>query len=213
MSASLFYFSSFLGIGIFTYFFYETKVKRFQTFSFVPFIGLIFISTIVELLIYSKLFKIGSVIWFRTYGILEFFTLFYFFLKLLRGYRVFFSLSFISYLFVFVLLLLERITISALKADAYLISIETIFVFTSIILWFMQVFKDANTASLSILPEFFFVSGLILFFSGTLTLELLSNSIFIKSKSDFLVYWNLMSVCNIILRLLILAGLWKKSHQ
>lgn len=210
MSENLFYFASFLGVLIFIFYILRIKKINFRTSHFIPFILLTTFSTFYELFLCDFL-KIGSIIWFRVYGFFEFFALYYYFYRLIRGYRIFFKVTLIFYLMLYLLLLFKWKFITPLQSDSYLISVEALFVFLSSILWFRQLFKDSVYISLFLLSDFYFISGLILFFSGTLTLELLSSSIFKNITSEFLVYWNLMIVFNIVLRFLILVGIWRQS--
>lgn len=184
----------------------------FRTFNFSPFLILLILSNFYELFLANWL-QIGSIIWFRIYGILEFFTILYYFYKIINKHRVFFKTIAILYLLLYTFLIVEFKIIDPLKAEAYLISFETILVFISSVLWFKQQFKESKVLTLTILPDFYYISGLILYFSGTFTLELLSYTIFKNIKSEFDVYWTLMIVFNIVLRIMILVGLWKKSKQ
>lgn len=211
MFESLFYFASFLSVVLLVFYFLRIKIINFRTSSFVPFIWLVFIATSYELFLYDWL-QLGSIVWFRIYDFLEFFTLYYYFYRLLKGYRTFFKIIFVFYLFLFLSLLSTKI-IFPLQSDSYLVCVEAVFVFISSILWFKQLFKDSIHVSLFLLSDFYFVSGLILYFSGILTLELLSTIIFKKNPSEFLDYWNLMIVFNIVLRLFIIVGVWKKSKK
>jgi hypothetical protein len=210
MSENLFNFASFLGILILVFYLFRINRISFRTSHYLPFVWLVIFSTFYEFFLYDW-FRLGSIVWFRVYGLLEFFTIFYYFYKLIRGYRIFFMIILILYLILFLLLLFRWKFITPLQSDSYLISVEVILVFVSSTLWFKQLFKDFVYISLFLLSDFYIVSGLILFFSGTLTLELLSSSIFKSITSEFLVYWNLIIVFNIVLRLLILVGIWKQS--
>ncbi len=211
MSEYLFYFASLLSAVILVFYYLRIKIINLRTTYFAPFIWLVFIATSYELFLYDW-FRIGSIVWFRIYDFLEFFTLYYYFYKLIKGYRIFFKIIFVFYLFLFLSLLSTKI-IFPLQSDSYLVCVEAVFVFISSILWFKQLFKNTVPVSLFMLSDFYFVSGLILYFSGILTLELLSTIIFKKFTSEFLDYWNLMIVFNIILRLFIIVGVWKKSKK
>jgi len=140
MSENLFYLSSFLGIVVFIIYLLKIKTISFQTTSFVPFIWLLFFSTLYELVL-DKWLNVGSIIWFRTYGILEFYALYYYFYRLVRDYRYFFKFIFVLYLVLFVLFLFKWKLINPLQVDSYLITIELILVFISSILWFIQLLK------------------------------------------------------------------------
>lgn len=209
MSENLFYFASFLSAVLLVFYFLRVKIINYRTSSFIPFIWLIFIATCYELFLYKWL-QLGSIVWFRIYSFLEFFALYYYFYNLIKGYRIFFKIIFIFYLFLF-LSLLSTENVTPLQSDSYLVCVETVFVFASSILWFKQLFKNSIHISLFSFSNFYFVSGLILYYSGILTLELLSNIIFKKITSEFLNYWNLMIVFNIVLRLFIIVGLSKKG--
>ena len=212
MSESLFYLAVFLGIFISVYIFYRKDRINFKTFSLLPFIFLILFSSLYELII-SFYFKVESKIWFRIYDLLEYGCIFYYFYTIVKGSRRLFYFSIFIYLLLYIYLIDNWFSINHLKSDSYLITLETLFVFIVTFLWFKQFFNTDRISSMLSLPDFYFVSGLIIYLAGTFVLNILGDSILLIFRSKFLLYWNIMIVFNIILRLFIIVGVWKKSKK
>lgn len=212
MSEGLFYTAFFLGLLLPVLCFAWRDKIDFRTFGLFPFILLVLFSSLYETVV-TVLCKVDSKIWFRVYGLLEFACLYYYFRNTVRGYKKFFYLLALIYLVAFLYFLVVWNSIGHLKADSYLISIEVVFVFSVAIFWFKQLFREGVVISLFELSDFYFVSGLILYFSGTYILDLLGDYLLHNARSEFLAYWNLMIVFNIVLRVMLLVGLWKKSKK
>lgn len=212
MSEGLFYIAVFLGIFISMASFYFKNRIDFQTFGLLPFIFLILIASLYELII-TFYFKVDSKIWFRIYDLLEFGCIFYYFYTIIKGFRSFFSFFSFIYLILYIYLAINWFSINHLKSDSYLITIETLFVFIVTFLWFKQFFKTHRALSMLSISDFYFVSGLIIYLSGTFVLNILGDYILLVIRSQFLVYWNIMIFFNIILRLFIIIGIWKKSMK
>lgn len=212
MSVSLFYLAIFLGLFISFLSFYKKDKINFKTFSLLPFIFLILFSSLYELII-TFYFKVDSKVWFRIYDLLEFGCVFYYFYTLVIGFKRLFYFFIFSYLLLYIFLTANWFSINHLKSDSYLITLETLFVFIVTFLWFKQFFKTNTLFSLLSLSDFYFVSGLIIYLAGTFVLNILGCYILQIFKSEFLVYWNIMIVFNIVLRLFIIVGIWKKSTK
>jgi hypothetical protein len=212
MSESLFYGAIFLGIFMSLYSFYKKDKINLKTFGILPFIYLILFSSLYELIITFYL-KVDSKIWFRIYNLLEFGCVYYYFYTIVIGFRKLFYFFIFIYLLLYTFLTANWFYISHLKSDSYLITLETLFVFIFTLLWFKQFFKTNSLFSLLSLSDFYFVSGLIIYLAGTFVLNILGDYILQIFKSKFLIYWNIMIAFNIVLRLFIIAGLWKKSTK
>ncbi len=212
MSESLFYWAFFLGIFISLYSFYKKDRINFKTFSILPFIYLILFSSLYELII-TFYFKVDSKIWFRIYTLLEFGCVFYYFYTIVIGFRKLFYFFLFIYLLLYMYLTANWFFVNHLNSDSYIITLETLFVFIVTFLWFKQFFKTNSSLSILSLADFYFVSGLIIYLAGTFVLNILGNYILLIFRSKFLVYWNIMIVFNIVLRLFIIVGIWKKSTK
>lgn len=175
-----------------------------------PLLIILFISVFYEL-IASFWLKLPSGYWFRLYTLLEFLSLCYFFRLLFKN-----RYNILLYLFIFlfttcycVLLTLWGDHILNLETDAYLAIIETIFVYVFVILWFKELFHNANVESLLQSPVFYFICSFILYFSGTVFLFLLSSTILQGSKEAFRASWLINVVLSLVMRILIVIGIWK----
>jgi len=212
MSVSLFYTSFFLGLLVPVLWFVLRKKIDSRTFGMVPFILLVGFASLYETLV-TRILWVDSKIWFRVYGLLEFACIYYYFKTLVQGYRKFYYFLWFIYLLLFAYFNVQWNAMGHLKADSYLITVEVVLVFSSSIFWFQQLFRSKEVTSLYQLADFYFVSGFILYFAGTYVLDLMGDYLINNVRSEFLVYWNLMIVFNIVLRLILLVGIWKKSEK
>jgi hypothetical protein len=96
-----------------------------------------------------------------------------------------------------------------MEGDSYLQVIESVFVITAVMLWMKYAFINLQEDSLLKFPHFYFISGLLFYFSGTLFLYLLGSLIFHNEIEYFLDYWMLNLFFNIFLKILLLIGIWK----
>lgn len=189
--------------------YYLTKVNRFDLKEIFPFLIVVFIASIYEF-VGTYLLKIYYEKWYLTYKILAFLSINYFFYKLLK-HR--FKLVFLTFSICFILLLVFTITIlnnvSHLEKSAYFNTLQTFIIITFSILWFVQKFDEMEEENLLQNPNFYFVSGLIICYCGTLFLFLMSNHIYTTNKSVFPYYWLLNLILNFVLRTLLIVGVWK----
>lgn len=205
----LFYFA--ILIGFFPILILKIKKEKnsHETFFIEPFLWLVLVSSFYEL-IGTDILLINTAIWFRLYLLFEFLTLLFFFYQLLAGkYKLYFLLFSLVYLIVFLFLLFNWNAQESLKTDSYLSVLEIVFVFCSSIIWFKKVFTDLTETSFLKSSNFYFISGLIIYFSGTLFLFLIGDLLLKASNLSFEAYWNLNIVFNIILRLFLIIGVWK----
>ncbi|ESU28700.1 hypothetical protein FLJC2902T_12910 [Flavobacterium limnosediminis JC2902] len=160
----------------------------------------------------SLVFKVSVKYWFRIYLLLEFIVIYFFFKQVLNGkYGKLFVLFGLMYLILFLGLLFfwNSASISNLTADSYLSTLETIFVYVFSFLWFKDLFEKMTVSSLWNSSYFYFISGMILYFSGTLFLFLLGNLIHVNSHFSFKDFWMLNIIFNIIFRLILIVTVWK----
>jgi hypothetical protein len=212
MSELLFYFA--LIIGVIPILLLKINKARLvkETFFIEPFLWLIIISGLYEFF-GTQIMGLSAEVWFRLYLLLEFSTLFYFFWKLLKGnYRIFFIAFGVVFVLSFIVLLFFWYEWNRLKTDSYLSVLEIIFVYSSSIMWFKDIFTELQEKSLLGLPVFYFLSGFILYFSGTLFLFLICDQL-TENNLNFEAYWNLNIIFNIILRLFLIVGIWKGHKQ
>ncbi len=177
----------------------------------IPFLWLTAIGTLYEFL-GSVLLKINTIYWFQLYPFLSFIALYYFFFKLLKHnhknlFRVLFILFIAVYLVSFYFFSEEnRFITTALNRIPI-----TFFVFTFSGLWFKNLFQKMEEPNLIQSDIFYFITGLIIYYSGTLFLFVASNFIY-NSNLYFFDFWIVNIIASFILRILLTIGVWKMKR-
>lgn len=205
----LFYISNILGyIPIILYFILRGKFANNNFKGLLPYLWLVAISSLYEL-VFSYYLKVNVEIWFKIYTLLDFILIILLFSgQKNRPSRYFFWTFTFIYLIVFTFLTLTSDKIHYLKQDSFLNLLMTFFVITYSIIWFYKNFKLMESDSLLELPFFYFLSGLLFYYSGIIFLSLLSESI-INSSLDIYDYW-VVNICFLILfRILLIVSVWK----
>lgn len=178
----------------------------------VPLLWLTAIATLYEL-IGTVILKVNATYWFQLYSLLVFCTLYHFFFKLLnRKYKnafVFFIIGFVAtYGTSFFFFDKENVFISTAINEPFI----TIFVLVFSFLWFRQLFEKVNIPNLWKHPSFYFISGLMIYYSGTFFFFLLSGSIF-SSNCYFYDYWMVNIIAIVALRVFISVGIWRMKRD
>jgi hypothetical protein len=206
MSENLFYFAIVLGISPLILL-KVLKIKDFQIFYIEPYLWLLFVSSIYELISYRL--NIPSAYWFRFYILIDFLLLFYFyFLTLNKKYKLLFYSFLATFLFFYMYLLTVWDVKDTLRTDFYLTVFETVFVLISSLLWFTTLFSELKETSLLRSPNYYFVAGFVFYYTGTFFLFLVSDFMIKNMASEMMTYWNINILFNILLRTLILLGIW-----
>lgn len=206
MFLPLFYLASLLGtFPVIVLVVYGKKAFDTESSFVLPFLYLTLFATLYEL-IASWLFAVNSSVWFAVYLVLEFIALAAFYFRICgRRYRkafiavsalftVTFCLRFVSY------------GGSEIDFDAVLSVIETVFVYIASICWFKQIFENLPEKSLFNTSGFYYISAFLLYFSGTMFLFLFSSLFTAATQRE---YWCLNILFTIVLRSLIIIGVWK----
>lgn len=174
-----------------------------------PFLWVVCIASLYEFL-GTLVFKISSEYWFIVYKLLAFSTILYFFISLLgeklRLVYCFYSICFLALLLYFSI---HWDIKKYLEINSYFNTLQTLVVFTFSIAWFRRVFIHLEFDSLGQSPVFYFVSGLLLYYSGTVFLFLMSTVLLVHESSSFQDYWMLNIGLNLVLRTLLIIGIWK----
>ena len=174
-----------------------------------PFLFLTFFSSCYEL-VFSVILKVDVSVWFKIYPLLEFFTLIHYFYKLLKGkYKYMYFFFSALYLACFGLIVFQGKMDSFMEGDSYLQVIESVFVGTAILLWMPYAFISLQQNSLLKYPHFYFISGLLFYFSGILFLVLFGSLLLKKGDQTFMDSWMLNLFLIIAFRILLLIGIWK----
>ncbi len=189
----------------------RNKIKDIH--SFYPIIFLVAFGSIYEY-IFTIVLQIASEYWFRFYDLVSFLLILYYFKSILekRNHRYIYITSAIYIIFYLFLFLLWNKT-SNLQTDSYLNLVQTAFIFIFSILWFIDIFKNLEYDSLLKNPHFYFVSGLILYYSGTVFLFLMSSVILEKERAYILDYWMLNVFFNFVFRIFLILGIWKAIRK
>lgn len=211
MSESLFYFYLFLGIlPLFLMKF--LKIKAFQTLFIHPFVWLIFFASIFEFIAFKK--QLETPYWYRFFILIDFLFLFYFFFfTLKKKYKLFFYSFLASFLLLYLYLIMIWDVKDSLRTDFYLTTFETLFVLIASLFWFITVFSELKETSLLHSSNFYFIAGFILYYSGTFFLFLVSDFMIKNMASQILSYWNANILFNVLLRTLIIIGIWKAPNK
>lgn len=213
MSDVLFYFA--LLLGCFPIFLLKIKAKSTDSLKYpiAPFLWLVFFSSVYEY-VGTDLFQITSSYWFKLYSLLEFVTLAYFFYQLLqKKYKSYFLVFSIIYLVLFSIILIYWDESTRFKTDSYLSLIEIVLVYFFTIVWLKNIFSNSSEYNFVQTSNFYFISGIVLYLSGTFFLYLLGDSILKDEKLNLEDFWILNIVFNIILRIFLILGVWKIQQK
>ncbi|UOX35607.1 hypothetical protein LXD69_08795 [Flavobacterium sediminilitoris] len=85
----------------------------------------------------------------------------------------------------------------------------TLLVLVSSFLWFLDVFKKGDDKPLYLRPEFYYVSALLIYFTGTFWVFLMTDYIINDDSIKLLDYWVLIVIFNLILRVTLIFAVWK----
>ena len=190
-------------------FFYINRRNINELKAIYPFLVVVLIASVYEL-IGTIILKVSVEYWFLTYKILAFIGLHYFYYHLLnKKYWHLFLVYILGFIALLVLFLTVWKDIIFIEISAYFNMFQTLIVLTFSILWFKQLFSELVEEDLTKNPNFYFVSGLLICYCGTVFLFLMSSSLYIQNKSSFQYYWLLNILLNFVLRSLLIIGVWK----
>jgi hypothetical protein len=177
----------------------------------VPYIWLLAFACFYEI-VFSTFFRVNTRIWFRVYNLLDFVLILYYFYRLFE-YR--YKPLFCGFLSIYLALYIFLIFSWSWEDDqeSYLTTIETILVYTCSFLWFKAMFTNLEVKSLWDSAAFYFISALILYFSGTFFLFAETNLIMHDETTSFTSYWMLNVALSLVLNLLIFVAVWKGQQK
>jgi hypothetical protein len=184
------------------------KLEPAKIQGILPFVWVVFISSLYEFF-GAYIFEISLEYWYLIYKTLAFFSILYFFqtvLKLERLIIYVFSFLFVGLLY---LALFHWEEVFFLKTSAYFNAYQTILILLLSIIWFKRIFNNSVTESLVQNPIYFFITGLIIYYCGTVILFLMADYIHTYQFSRFQNYWLLNIILNFVLRTLLMIGIWK----
>ena len=201
----------FLPIGV--YLWKQNQLQQ-NVACIVPFLWLIVVATFYEGIV-TSVFKINSSNWFTIYSILEMGCLLYFARRLLsKKYDAllifFFLISFVvSTYFSF----LDDKLHQTLTDDAYQQVVPTLIIYWIFFLWIKKSFLEMQIISFWNSGEFYFILSFLAYFSITLILYLMADTLYKYERSNFFDYWIFNVFAVIFQRLLLTIGIWKSYKK
>ena len=88
------------------------------------------------------------------------------------------------------------------------VAITLVVIFSSC-LWFVDVFKKLEDKPLHERTDFFYISGLLIYFTGTFLVFLTADYLRDDPNYGILDYWILIVIFNLILRTILIFTVWK----
>lgn len=205
----LLYFVIIFGVSPFLYFLIARKQYTSELKPILPFVSLTFIASLYEFF-GSLIFKLDISYWFIIYDVLAYFSIFYFYSHVLQNqFSKLFFFFFISFIIICSLIFVNYSLVEILAITSYIDTFITLFILFFTIVWFRKLIIDVYIENLLSTSTFYFISGFVLYYCGTLFLFLLSNYIYKVDSVLFQSYWVVNIVLNLILRILLIVGLWK----
>ncbi len=200
--------------GIIPYVYYSLIKDRENLLkSIYPFLVIVFIASIYEF-IFPILFKTSIKYWFLVYKTLAFISLNYFyFLELDKKHKFLFVFFSVIFLLFVILTFSAWNNVFYMEISSYFNALQTIIILTFSSLWFIKSFKELEMKSLLESPVFFIIAGLIISYCGTVFLFLLAELLYNIDKSSFQEYWMLNIILNLLLRTLLIFGIWKAQAR
>lgn len=195
--------------GLIPLFFYHTVKNKLKNIRAIyPFIIVVFIASLYEF-IGTEILKINASYWFFAYSLISFYSIIYFYRQILdnKFKSLFRTIHFLFLLLLIVLFFVKKMLIIGLFPifDAYI----TVVVIVLSVLWFKKIFQQLNYKTLWANHIFYYVFGLIMYHCGTIFLFLLMEMIYNDNKGMLQYYWLLNVALNLILRTLLILGIWK----
>lgn len=205
----LLYFVIIFGICPFLYFLVARRKSAIELKAILPYVFLTFISSFYEFF-GTLTFGWNVSYWFLIYDILSFISVYYFFFQVLqKQFSVLFSSFFLTFISFCIYLFISFEVKDFLVITSYIDTFITLFILFFTIIWFRKLMIETYVDNLLNNSTFYFISGFILYYCGTLFLFLLSNYIYNADSVLFQSYWIVNIVLNFVLRSLLLVGLWK----
>ncbi len=171
---------------------------------------LIFLTAFASLyeIVGTSIFQLRTKYWFRAYIFLEFYTVLYFYYKLLNFKKILLGFG-IIYLVAYIYLLFQWNTDKRGLNDLPLNIIVTLTVICSSFFWFIEVFKKLEDVPLYRRIEFYYISVLLIYFCATFLMFLMTDYIINNDSLELLYYWDIIVIFNALLRLTLIFTVWK----
>lgn len=192
--------------------FYYIRKGRSEALVYIaPVLWLRAFSSLYEFFI-SFLLRVDSSIWFMLYPVLEFLVMYYFFQKLFgEKHKGIINKFLIGFLLATVVLLAIWLYTGMSQTDSVLTILQTIFIYMMAFLWFKEIFSEMKLASLWDSPAFYFISGFIMYFSGTFFLFVMTDIVFTEKEMNQ--YWIINVILSLLLNITLSIGVWKGQNK
>lgn len=183
--------------------------KSFKIREIIPFTIVVFVASLYEFFV-SILFRVNVEHWFLIYNLLAFISINYFYFVLLKKkYTHFIVISTILFLIFYIINVINSLPYNYLEISSFFNAYQTLAILFFSILWFKKNFKELEIDNMLENPTFYFISGLLIYYCGSVVLFLLSSSIYAADNSQLQFYWLLNVILNLVLRTLLIVGIWK----
>ena len=203
----------YLGIVPFIVLLFKKKAFNFKE-PIVPFIWVTAIASVYEI-VSPKIFDVISALsyWFQILPFLEIVGLYFYFSGIFKKkYKKTINLllvtSLIVYCFSFTLWENNQ---TSLQSHSINKSFITICVIIGCFSWFRNMVKNLEVESLWKLPDFYFMSSILIYYSSTVLLFSLGS--FIYTGGELYKYWWINILATLVLRILLTIGTWKMKSK
>ena len=195
--------------GLVPFLLFLSMQKRIKENPIIPCTVIVFIASLYES-VGSFLLERNVELWFKIYDILVFSTIHYFYYKLLnKKYRLLFFLFIVIFALSYIILADGLGSLNFLQIGSFFTIYQTIIILVFSILWFRKIFKEFEINDLLDSPTFYYISGLLIYYCGSVVLFLLANDLYATNQNSFQYYWLINIVLNFVLRTLLIVGIWK----
>ncbi|MEG1239038.1 MAG: hypothetical protein RSD30_15845 [Flavobacterium sp.] len=203
----------YLGIVPFIVLLFKKKAFNFKE-PIVPFIWVTAIASVYEI-VSPEIFDVISALsyWFQTLPFLEIVGLYFYFSGIFKKkYKKTINLLLVTSLIVYCFsFTLWENNHTSLQSHSINKSFITICVIIGCFSWFRNMVKNLEVESLWKLPDFYFMSSILIYYSSTVLLFSLGS--FIYTGGELYKYWWINILATLVLRILLTIGTWKMKSK
>lgn len=204
-----FYILVFLGSLPFAFYLKKGKENKNYIKFLLPFVVVIFVGGLYEV-IGSEILRIDSKVWFRVYALLEFYSLLYFYYKLIKRKKIF---TFFGILFILMFLhqLYEWFYYPAIGFNFIVLQIiSTALVLTSSVIWFISAFNKLEEDDFHKNPVFYIIAAFLLYHCSTFIVFVVTDYL-VQNKMKVMQFYMIVYYANLVLRGTLTIVFWKAS--
>jgi hypothetical protein len=185
---------------------YAVRAEKID--SIFPFLVVVFVASLYEYF-GSIVLRIDYENWYLIYNAMAFFGIMYFFKKSIEFNKKYVYLFYILFVVMMCLTFSIWKTVHYFQIGGYFHVFQTALVLLFSIQWFKRCFLTMESDSLWQNPTYYFVAGLNIYYFGTVILFLMASYISKTDRNNLQYYWLLNIVLNLVLRTLLMVGVWK----